>query len=235
MTLASRSADRVQASTGPTDGRADWLVPASLLALSIMPAIGGALRLAALSRDAAFTPENARFFTAPAPVLIHILSAVLFSTLGAFQFSTALRRKCPGWHRRMGRPLVPLGYATALSGLWMTVFYPNADANFDGLAVYVMRLAAGLGMLVTLTLGLFAIRRRDMSAHQRSMTRAYALGMGAGTQVLTHIPWFLWPELQSELLRAVCMGAGWAINIAVVEWARAIQRDGRRSAQSASP
>lgn len=47
------------------------------------------------------------------------------------------------------------------------------------------------------------------------MTRGYALGLGAGTQVFTRIPWFLWPELKVELLRAVCMGTGWAINIVV--------------------
>ncbi len=112
----------------------------------------------------------------------------------------------------------PLGLAAALSGLWMTLFYPNADANFDGPAVYAMRLAAGAGMVAAMVLALAAITRRDISAHQHWMTRAYALGMGAGTQVFTHIPWFLWPELQGELLRAVCMGAGWAINIAVAEW-----------------
>jgi len=73
-------------------------------------------------------------------------------------------------------------------------------------------------MVAAMALALTAIRRRDIPVHQRWMTRAYALGMGAGTQVVTHIPWFLWPELQGELLRAVCMGAGWAINIVVVEW-----------------
>lgn len=219
MTLASRRADRVQASTAPASSRADWLIPAGLLALGIVPAIGGALRLDELGSGAAITAENARFFAAPAPVVIHILSAALFSALGAFQFSSALRRSRLGWHRRMGRLLVLMGFATALSGLWMTFFYPTADANFDGPAVYVMRLMVGIGLVAAMTLGLSAIRRRDISAHQRWMTRAYALGMGAGTQVFTHMPWFLWPELRGELMRAVCMGAGWAINIVVAEWA----------------
>jgi len=208
-----REASRNEART-----KADWLVPAGLLALGIVPAIGGALRLAELGSGAAITPENARFFVAPVPVLVHIVSAVLFSVLGAFQFSAGLRRRCPLWHRLSGRVAAPLGLAAALSGLWMTLFYPNADTNFDGPAVYAMRLAAGFGMVAAMVLALTAIARRDIPAHQRWMTRAYALGMGAGTQVFTHIPWFLWPELQGELLRAVCMGAGWAINIGVAEW-----------------
>ncbi len=206
--------------------KASWLVPAGLLALGIVPAIGGAMRLAELGSGTAITPENARFFAAPAPVIIHIVSAVFFSVLGAFQFSAGLRRRRPLWHRYTGRLAAPLGLAAALSGLWMTLFYPNADANFDGPAVYAMRLAAGAGMVAAMVLALAAITRRNIPAHQRWMTHAYALGMGAGTQVFTHIPWFLWPELQGELLRAVCMGAGWVINIFVAEW---VLMRGRRS------
>lgn len=209
MTGASCSKDRTQAG---------WLVPAGLLALGIVPALGGALRLTELGSGAAITPENARFFAAPAPVLIHIVSALLFSVLGAFQFSGGLRRSRPRWHRLSGRVAAPLGLAAALSGLWMTLFYPNADANYDGPAVYLMRLAAGFGMVGAMALALTAIRRRNIPAHQRWMTRAFALGMGAGTQVFTHIPWFLWPALQGELLRAVCMGSGWGINVVVAEW-----------------
>ena len=208
MNGASRNQNR------PVPG---WLVPAGLLALGIVPAIGGALRLVELGSGAAITPENARFFAAPAPVVVHIVSAVLFSVLGAFQFSASLRSSRPLWHRLSGRVAASLGLVTALSGLWMTLFYPNADANFDGLAVYAVRLAAGAGMVAAMVLALTAIARREIPTHQRWMTRAYALGMGAGTQVFTHIPWFLWPELQGELLRAVCMGAGWVISIVVAE------------------
>jgi uncharacterized membrane protein len=198
--------------------RASWLVPIGLLLLGIVPGIGGALRLAELGHSAPITAENARFFAAPAPVALHIVSAVLFSVLGAFQFFPGLRRRRPLWHRYTGRLAAPLGLAAALSGLWMTLFYPNADANFDGPAVYVMRLAAGFGMAAAMVLALAAIAQRDIPVHQRWMTRAYALGMGAGTQVFTHIPWSVWPEVQGELLRAVCMGTGWIINIVVAEW-----------------
>lgn len=209
MNGASRTEDRT---------KANWLVPAGLLALGFVPAIAGAMRLAELGSGAAITPENARFYAAPAPVVIHIVSAVLFSVLGALQFSAGLRRRRPLWHRYTGRVAAPLGLAAALSGLWMTLFYPNADTNFDGPAVYAMRLAAGAGMVAAMVLALTAIARRDIPAHRRWMTRAYALGMGAGTQVFTHLPWFLWPELQGELLRAGCMGAGWGINFVVAEW-----------------
>jgi hypothetical protein len=50
------------------------------------------------------------------------------------------------------------------------------------------------------------------------MVRAYAIGLGAGTQVLTHLPWVLYFGAPDELTRALLMGAGWAINLAVAEW-----------------
>lgn len=51
------------------------------------------------------------------------------------------------------------------------------------------------------------------------MTRAYAIGLGAGTQALTHLPWFLFVGSKpGELPRGLLMGAGWVINITVAEW-----------------
>lgn len=135
--------------------------------------------------------------------------------VGAFQFSPSVRRRAPRWHRMSGRLLVPTGLVAALSALWMTQYYPTA--NFDGTAVYVMRLVAGSGMAMSLCLGLFFILNRNIANHRAWMMRAYALGLGAGTQVFTHIPWFLFPDIQGELARAICMGAGWLINIAVAE------------------
>ena len=51
------------------------------------------------------------------------------------------------------------------------------------------------------------------------MARGYAIGLGAGTQVLTHLPWMLLVGQPSGLPRVLMMLAGWVINIAVVEWA----------------
>jgi hypothetical protein len=73
-------------------------------------------------------------------------------------------------------------------------------------------------MAASLCLGVAAIWRRDIRSHQAWMLRGYALGLGAGTQVLTHLPWFVFPSIQGELTRALLMGAGWAINLAAAEW-----------------
>lgn len=197
--------------------RADWRVPAGLLVLSIVPMLAGIARVVELGSGANITAENARFFAAPVPVVLHIFSSLAYSVLGAFQFSPGLRRNGAKWHRMIGRGLVPLGLLAAFSGLWMTRFYPLAIENHDGPALYVMRLAVGYGMAISLLIGLSAVLMGNIGRHRAWMVRAYALGLGAGTQVFTHIPWFVFPEIRGELARAVCMGAGWAINLAVAE------------------
>lgn len=77
----------------------DWLVPVSLIMLSFVPAVAGAARLAQLAGGSAITPENARFFAAPLPVVLHIPASIVYSILGAFQFSPGVRRRWRGWHR----------------------------------------------------------------------------------------------------------------------------------------
>jgi uncharacterized membrane protein len=197
--------------------KSDWLIPAALIALSLVPAVAGSVRLAELTGGAEITPDNARFFAAPLPVVLHIPAAIVYSILGAFQFSPAVRRRRRGWHRAAGRILVPCGLLVALSGLWMAHFYPWPEG--DGQIVYMERLVVGLAMVVSILLAISAIRRRDFASHGDWMTRAYAIGLGAGTQVLTHLPWFVLADGKpGELPRALMMGAGWAINIVTAEW-----------------
>ena len=72
--------------------RAQWPVPVALILVSLIPVIFGSLRLAQLTGGAEVTPENARFFDSPLPVLVHIPAAIVFSLVGAFQFVPSLRR-----------------------------------------------------------------------------------------------------------------------------------------------
>ena len=207
----------------------EWLIPAGLIALSFIPMVAGTFRVLGLGSGAEITAENARFFAAPLPVVLHIVSTVIYCVLGAFQFSPSFRRRKPNWHRAAGRILIPCGLVAAFSGLWMTQFYPPANyppVNFDGPFLYAIRLLVGSAMALFLCLGFAAIRKRDIPDHRAWMMRGHALGLGAGTQVFTHLPMFLFPSLQGELARTLCMGAGWVINLAVAEWL--ISRERRR-------
>jgi uncharacterized membrane protein len=199
-----------------TSRKDTWPIPAFLIALSVVPAIAGAARLIELGSGAAITPDNVRFFTAPLPVILHIVSVTVYCVLGALQFSPGLRRRKLAWHRMAGRLLIPSGLMAALTGLWMSHFHDLP--LHDGLALYVMRLVVGGAMVVALVLGSLAIRKRDIGRHRAWMIRAYALGIGAGTQVLTNFPWALFVGAPEAFSRAVLMGAGWGINIVVAEW-----------------
>jgi uncharacterized membrane protein len=205
-----------KSNTSPSAGSAKWLI-AGLLLLSAIPMAGGAFRLTELTGGAPNTPDNARFFASPLPVVVHIVSSSLFAVLGAFQFSARFRRRRPAWHRAAGRLLVPCGLLVALSALWMTLFYPRPALTGD--LLYVLRLLFGSAMIASLVLGLTSIRRGNVRQHRAWMMRGYAIRLGAGTQVLTLLAGELIfgppGELSGDLLR----GAGWVINLAVVEWA----------------
>ena len=175
--------------------------------------------MAELLGGAASTENNARFVAAPIPVSVHIVSVTVYSLLGALQFVPSLRRGRRSWHRVIGRILVPAGLLVAVSGLWMTGFYPRPPG--DGESLVGVRLVVGSAMVASIVLGVLAIRRRDFAAHGAWMTRAYAIALGAGTQVFPMLPWvvaFGPIGATDELPRTLLMAAGWAINLGVAEY-----------------
>jgi len=203
-------------------------VPASLVALAVIPVLGAAGRLVEVLGGPEVLPTDARFASSPIPLIVHIVAAVLYVLLGALQFSAGLRRRRPGWHRRAGRVLVAMGLAVAFSGLWMTLAYPYKEGTGD--ILWAARLLASSGMGISLILGLVAIRRRDIPRHRAWMTRAYALALGAGTQAFT--VGFGEALFGSGVVRTdLMMATAWVINLAVAEWF--IRRPARRRATRA--
>jgi uncharacterized membrane protein len=195
--------------------RSTGWVPFALVALTLIPAIAGSLRLVEVFGGPQLLPANPRLTASPVPLIVHIVSALTYAVFGAFQFSARFRRRHPGWHRGAGRVLVVLGLAVAFSALWLTQFYPRQPDT--GELAHAFRLAFGSGMAASIVLGLGAIRRGDVPRHQAWMIRAYALALGAGTQVFTlGVGEAIFGA--GDLSEALLQGAGWAINLAVAEW-----------------
>ena len=194
----------------------DKLIPTAIILFSVIPVLGGALRLGELGGGAEITPDNARFFASPVPVVVHAVTLSVYCLLGAFQFAPGFRRRRPSWHRTAGRVLVLCGLLGALSGLWMTVFYPKPDDV--GVLLTGTRLVFGTAWVAFIALGFAAIRRRDVTGHRAWMIRGFAIGLGAGTQAVTLSAWLVAVGTPDRLSKALLMLASWLINLAVAEW-----------------
>ena len=205
--------------TANTNRLTNWMPLALLVVLGLLPLLPAAGRMVVRFVDVGAPPEmledTSRFFVMPVPVVVHIVSACLFSLVGALQFSKALRRS--PWHRLSGRVMVVAGILAAASGLWLTNFYP--PLGNEGPLLYWFRSAAGLGMLWFLVQGYRAARRRRIDEHRPHMIRAYALGLGASTQMLIGIPVLLIFGEPTPIVGDLMLGAGWLINLMVAQWA----------------
>lgn len=188
----------------------------ALVALSVVPLLGGGMRLSGLA-DGDVAPMDSRFAQSPLPVVMHIVAAGLFSVLGAFQFESDLRRTWPRWHQHAGWALVLFGLLAAATGIWMTLHYAIPSPQ-QGSRLFWVRLAVGSGMALSLVLALRSILAGNVAAHRAWMLRAYALAQGAGTQVLFLLPpALLSGQAVSGWPRDVLMTAAWAVNVLLAE------------------
>lgn len=203
------------------DGRSGWSVAVGLIVLSVIPLTAGALRLIQLAGGPAVRPADPRFDAFPTALVLHIGGSAVFALVGAFQFVPRFRRRHRNWHRRAGRILVVTGFLVVASALWLTLFYEAPPGT--GRVLFVVRLVVAPAMAVCLVQGFLAIRRRDVARHRAWMIRAYALALGAGTQVVTEGLGgrvFGTGVLAGDLAK----GAAWIVNLAVAEWVIRRQR-----------
>ena len=200
--------------------RLSWKLLISLLMLSLVPVVAGAVRLsglAELSDGSAVAPDNARFVAMPVPVVLHIVCASLFCVLGALQFDSALRQRFARLHRIAGRVAAPCGIVAALTGVWMAAAY-DIPAALQGQLLYAVRMVVGLAMTPAVVVSVHAVLNRRIAQHNAWMVRAYALGQGAGTQVLILLPVTLMAGAPTLFFRDVLMASAWGLNALVAEW-----------------
>ena len=157
-----------------------WLAITGLLLLSALPIIGGVVRLSEVPAVAGSRP-----LASSVAAVAHIVAMTVYCLLGAFQFSPALRGR-RRWHRTAGRVLSPVGFVAALGAAWLAVFFSGPP---DQLPLAMVRLVFASAMLVFLALGTAAVIRRAFVMHGDWMARAYAIGVGNGTQSLVVILW----------------------------------------------
>lgn len=196
--------------------RSEWALLIGLLLLSLVPCVGGILRLVEMLGGLHVLPENTRIQAMPVPAIIHLTTSIPYCLLGILQFLPSVRSAHPEWHRGSGRFLALAGLLSAISGLWLTHFYGFPE-ELQGLLLYWVRLAVSFGMILSIVLGISAILKKRISTHKAWMTRAYALGQGAGTQVFVVISWQLIVGEPSGLTRDLLMTFAWGVNLYVAQ------------------
>jgi len=213
----------------PPGARSGWRVAAGLILLSAIPLTAGILRLIQLAGGPELFAEDPRFNAFPVALLVHIIGSAVFAFVGALQFVRRFRRRPSSWHRRAGRVLVGTGLLVVASALWLTLFYDAQPGS--GRTLFLFRLAVAPAMATCLVLGFTAIRRRDIASHRAWMIRAYALGLGAGTQIFTEgFGQAIFGEhvVSGDLAK----GSAWLINLAIAEWV--IRRPAKRRTKRAT-
>ncbi len=202
-------------------GMGPWLLALLLALVSAIPIAVGIYVIVELSAGH-IGPETIRHLASPLPVVLHVASAAIYATLGALQFVSAFRRRFPGWHRVVGRVLLVCGLIAGLSGLWMTLFYTRLPDTNDLLVA--IRIVFSSALIVCIALGFLAIRGCDIPRHRAWMMRAYAVGLGAGTQALVFMVAEGIAGPPDQMGKALLMGASWLINLGVAEFAIQRQR-----------
>jgi uncharacterized membrane protein len=160
--------------------------------------------------------EDPRFDQYAISISLHIISVIIFWMIGIFQFLPSFRRRFRQVHRVLGRVWVAAALFSALSGLWLSHYFP--PGAHDGQLLYWIRMVVGFGMTVCIVVGFISILQRKFHQHEAWMMRSYGIGMGAGTQAFLGIPAYAMLGEPSTLERAVILGLGWLVNIVFVEW-----------------
>ena len=198
-----------------------------LVLLATVPLSAGVLRLIQLAGGPDLFPADPRFDAFPVALVLHILGSAIFALLGVLQFLPRFRRAHRTWHRRAGRLIVGAGLVVTMSAFWLTLLYDPKPGT--GRLLFAFRLVFATGMVFSLVRGVVAVRSRNIRSHRAWMMRAYAIGLGAGTQIFTEgfgEAIFGASALAGDLEK----GAGWVINLVVAEWF--IRRGTRRPAPS---
>lgn len=191
--------------------------PVFFIALSLIPILAGIYRLVKLVSGEATSQDDLRFLRSVVPVLLHIGASITFVLFGAFQFHEGLRKARPAWHRRAGWTATVTGFLSATTGIWMTLAY-DIPVKLQGGLLTGVRLLVGTAMAAFLVLAVASIKRHDVRKHRAWMMRAYALGLGAGTQtVLFLLPAPFVGEI-TGLPRDVLLTLSWLLNLLIAEF-----------------
>lgn len=195
-----------------------WVAPLLWLlgALAIYSAIDrmhitfGALLSGVMPTD----PADMHYVRHALLISFHIIPGFIFLALGPLQFMGAIRVRWPKVHRISGRIFVASGFMTAISAIGINIVFPPFGGLFKSIAVYIFSIA----LIVSLTIAVRAILRRDITRHRAWMIRAFAIGLAISTMRIFFIPMYLLYGVPNDFTVAMGMWIGFLFNILIAEF-----------------
>jgi uncharacterized membrane protein len=148
--------------------------------LNLLPVVVHGYRPPAVSsnpRLAQLSGLDDLFARHPILTLVHIVPGMLFMILGPLQFSSRIRARHLGWHRRSGCVFVICGLVIGISALVMSFGMPAIGGVNQAAATTLF----GSFFLFALCKAFWHIRRREIALHREWMIRAFSIGLAVAT------------------------------------------------------
>lgn len=161
-------------------------------------------------------PENlfqSRYVDHPLITAIHMLTGIAFVTLAPFQFNKNLRQKHRKAHRVLGRILLASALFAGLYGLLAASRFPA----FGGISSLAASWFFGPMFLFSLVQAFRHIRKRRVALHREWMIRAFALGLGVGTQRIFIGLFAAFGGFSIGEVFGTSLWIGFALNLAIAE------------------
>lgn len=159
-------------------------------------------------------PEFAdRYYRHPLVSFIHMGTGILFLLFAPLQFSTKFRAKNLTLHRWIGRVLMTAGLVAGVTGILAGLWLPAFGGISTMLAVWFF----GIANIICFLRSFWCARNRMIPAHREWIMRAFAIGLGVGTQrilIFIFMPFQLAPFDQ---IFGPLLWLGIAINLLVAE------------------
>lgn len=205
-----------------------WRLPLLLILLAALPIAASLYRTIILATQdpIAVSPDEARFFEMPMPILIHVLLGTAFLILGAFQMSAGLRQSHKALHRRLGWAAAPMAILFSLSGVWMVFVYPSHSQA--SILIDLGRVIFGVAITIFVSTGVYFATQKNFKKHRAWMIRGYTLAASTGIQsYLIAIATVINGSFDAQLADTM-MILGWVIAIWAGERIIARKKDGDR-------
>lgn len=188
---------------------------------TLLIAIFGALALCALwfivknalhYANYSLTSYTGYFWPRRAGLIPHITGGVIAITSGLVQLWLGLTNRTGKLHRTLGKVYAAGILVGCIGGYYMALTVPSKYLVY-GAGLFALATA----WLVTTSMALVAIRRRDFQQHREWMIRSYTVTFAFVTFRILEQPLISWHVAATDDIDAILAWACWAIPLLLVE------------------